>query len=175
MDNKTNAETPGKREIVESFDREFVRLHVNACALINQTAANILYAPPTQVATSSELFRLPSIGESVLRSAAAIEQTFGGINSNLWDHPFEWTLPEYLTTPDNVYKHLIEVEATRRHSFSSFAQDDCLLKRVVVPSGSTRPLLDLLLETLLRAAGCQAQAALVLKMLSGISTPGFII
>jgi hypothetical protein len=176
MDDKTNAQTPGKRKIVESLDREFARLHVNARAVIEHTPVGLLYA--ARAATEdipSELQRLPSIGESVLRGAAAIEQTFGGITSNLWDDPFEWTLPEYLSTPASVCAHLVEVEEIRMRAFSSFAEDDCLLKHVAVPSGDTLPLVDLLLETLLRASGYQAQSALVLKMLSGISLPGFII
>ena len=39
-----------------------------------------------------------SCGEYILRSAAAVEQTFGGITTRLWDDPFEWTLPEALST-----------------------------------------------------------------------------
>jgi hypothetical protein len=70
---------------------------------------------------------------------------------------------------------LAEVEATRKRGFSSFADDACLLKHIAVPSGETRPLIDLLSETLLRAADHQAQALVALKSLSGISPPGFII
>jgi hypothetical protein len=110
-----------------------------------------------------------------LRSAAVIEQTFGGITSTLWDDPFEWTLPEYLSTPGRVLDHLEEIEAVRRRAFSSFADDSCLIKRVATPSRETQPLIDLLLETLVRAISFQIQAAVSLKKLSGISTDGFII
>jgi hypothetical protein len=175
MDDKTNAQTLGKREIVENLDREFARLHVNSCVLIEHTPPGILYAVPGPADIPSGLGQLPSIGESVLRAAAAIEQTFGGITSNLWDDPFEWTLPEYLSTPNRVNDHLAEVEATRKRAFSSFSEDDCLLKHVAVPSGETRPLMELLLETQQRAAGYQARAVVVLKILSGISPPGLII
>ena len=175
MDDKTNAQTLGKREIVTSLDREFARLHFNACTVIEQTSTAILYASPPQSGLPSDSRQLPSIGESLLRSAAAIEQTFGGITANLWDDPFEWTLPEYLSTPEKVKDHLGEVEATRKRAFSSFADDDCLLKHIAVPSGSTRPLIDLLSETVVRAAQYQTQALVVLKILSGISPPGFII
>lgn len=116
-----------------------------------------------------------SIGESILRCAATIEQTFGGITSNLWDDPFEWTLPEHLSTPGKVKAHLAEVETTRRRAFSSFADDDCLLKHIAMPSGKTQPLIALLLETLVRAVDYQAQALVVLKFLSSISPPRFII
>ena len=173
MDDQANAQTLGSGEIVASLDREFARLHFNACAVIEHTSIENLYAVPTEAESASQ--PLASIGESVLKGAAVIEQTFGGITANLWDDPFEWTLPEYLSTPAKVREHLGEVEATRRRAFSSFADDDCLLKHIAVPSGGTRPLIDLLSETVVRAAAYQAQALVVLKMLSGISPPGFII
>jgi hypothetical protein len=173
MNDDTNAETRGKLEIVNGLDREFARLHFNSCAIIEQTSGDHLYAPPPPEDSGSR--HQASIGESVLRTAAAIEQTFGGITANLWDDPFEWTLPEYLTTPAKVRAHLGEVELIRQRAFSSFTDDDCLLKQVAVPSGETRQLIDLLSETLARAAGYQAEALLARKILSGISPPGFII
>jgi hypothetical protein len=175
MDDKKNAQTLGKRQIVEGLDREFARLHAQSTAVIAKTRVDILYTAPANSGLPSGLPQLLSIGESVLRGAAAIEQTFGGITSNLWDDPFEWTLPEHLSTPARVNEHLADVEATRKRAFSSFADDDCLLKHVAVPSGETRPLIDLLVKTLVRAADYQAQAVLALKILSGISPPGFII
>jgi hypothetical protein len=185
MDEKTNAQTPGKREIVESLDREFARLHVNSSAVIESTPAEILYvvlspaespAPRGRVVATTPSVRTSfSVGESVLRSAAVIEQTFGGITANLWDDPFEWTLPEYLSTPAKINEHLADVEATRRRAFASFADDASLLKCVAVPSGETRPLIDLLSDTLLRAADYQAQALLALKTLSGNRPLRFII
>jgi len=174
MVDKTNAQTLGKRDTVASLDREFSRLHQQACALISATSIDVLYAVPEQKGASSS-HQLPAIGESILKGAAAIEQTFGGLTANLWDDPFEWTLPEYLSTPAKIREHLGEVEATRERAFASFTEDACLLKHVAVPSGATRPLIDLLLETLLKAASFQTQALVTLKILSGISTPGFII
>ena len=178
MNDNGNAQTLGGREIVESLDREFARLHAKSCALIEKTPAAKLYAAPAQAelsSSNSDLKPISSVGESVLRCAAAIEQTFGGITANLWDDPFEWTLPEYLSTPGKVNQHLADVEVMRQRAFSSFADDACLLKRVAVPSGETRLLIDLLLETLLRATDYQAQALFALNTLSGISRPGFII
>ena len=171
MDDKLSAQTRGGREIVNSLDREFARLHSQSCAIVDSTGVDILYRAPAQTGTGSAR----SIGESVLRCAAAIEQTFGGITSNLWDDPFEWTLPEYLSTPAKVVEHLTEVEATRQRAFSSFGDDGCLLQHVAMPSGETRPLLDLLQETLQRAVDYQAQSVVALKILSRITPPGFII
>lgn len=163
MDKKTNAKTLGGREIVQSLDREFARLHLRSCAVMTNTPGEILYS----LTTSTETGSVPSVGENVLRCAAAVEQTFGGITSNLWDDPFEWTLPEYLTTSAKVIEHLAEVEMTRKRAFSSFDDDACLLKRVATPSGETRPLVELLLETLVRAADYQGRAVATLKLLSG--------
>jgi hypothetical protein len=171
MDDKVNAQTLGKRGMVESLDREFACLHLRSCAVVEKTPVEILYAPPTK----TEFESLPSVGESVLRCAAAVEQTFGGITANLWDDPFEWTLPEYLKTPANITEHLAEVEATRKRAFSSFADDACLSKHIATPTNETRPLIELLLATLVRASGYQGQAVVTLKFLSGITPPGFII
>lgn len=171
MDDKIGAQTLGKRGMIESLDRQFARLHLRSCAIIEKTPVDILYAVPANPGIDS----LTSVGESVLRCAAAIEQTFGGITANLWDDPFEWTLPEYLTTPAKIAEHLNEVESTRKRAFSSFADDSCLLKHVATTANETQPLIDLLLATLVRASDYQGQALATLKMLSGISPPGFII
>jgi hypothetical protein len=175
MDDKGNAQTLGGREIVASLDREFARLHAQSCALIERTPVDVLYSVAVPAHLNSSISNFSSVGDGVMRSAAAIEQTFGGITSNLWDDPFEWTLPEYLSTPGKVKEHLAEVEATRQRAFASFVDDACLLKRVALPSGETPLLIDLLLETLLRAAENQAQAQFALRILSGISLRGFII
>lgn len=181
---KTNAQTLSQRQIVESLDREFARLHVNSCAAIARAPADALYLVPTQPddgfssldsASTGSMGSIVSIGEGILRCAAAVERTFGGITSNLWDDPFEWTLPEYLSTPEKITAHLGEVEETRRRAFSSFADDDCLLKNLSMPSGESQPLIALLLETLVQAVNHQAQALLVLRVFSGISPPRLII
>ncbi len=176
MDHNTSAQTIGKRQIVESLDREFARLHFRSVNLIENTPVEILYAAEETASvtggSSAQLSR--SIGDSVLRSAAAVEQTFGGITSNLWDDPFEWTLPEELSTPLKVVRHLGEVESTRQRAFSSFADDSCLVKLVATPTRETA-LVDLLHETLVRAVSFQSQAAVGLKKIAGISLPGFII
>jgi hypothetical protein len=171
MDDKVNAQTLGSHEIVNSLDREFARLHLSSCSAIENTAVEILYMVPARTPGSA----LRSVGESLLRYAAAIEQTFGGITANLWDDPFEWTLPEHLSTPGKVADHLTEVEKTRKRAFSSFVDDGCLLKHVALPTGEPRPLIGLLLETLVHAADYQAQALMALKLLSRNSPPGFII
>ena len=168
MNTQANAQTSGKPGIVNSLDRGFARLHFSSCAIIESTPAALLYESGAQGS------RMRSVGEGVLRCAATIEQTFGGITARLWDDPFEWTLPEYLSTPAKVLDHLGEVEATRKRAFGSFTDDSCLLQQVATPARET-PLVELLIETLVRGAYYQSEAAATLKSLSGIGSPGFII
>jgi hypothetical protein len=143
------AQTSNKRLIVESLDREFARLHVRSCAMVEKITDETLYSTNPGAT---------SVGESILRCAAEIEQTFGGITANLWDDPFEWTLPEHLSTKSKIVEHLAEVEALRQRAFTSFLDDACLSKHVATPSNETQPLIELLLKTLLRATAHQSHA-----------------
>jgi len=108
-----------------------------------------------------------SFGEQILRSGALIEQTFGGLTSNLWDDPFEWTLPETLSTSDRLIDYLSEIDALRQTFFRSIANDEALSKYVSVPSGDPKRLIDLLMETLVRASDYRGRAVATLKILSG--------
>jgi hypothetical protein len=164
MDGPLSAQALGKRHIVESLDRAFALLHANLCDIVRRTPGEQLYRPRGGTL---------SIGESVLRSAAVVEQTFGGITANLWDDPFEWTLPEHLTTPAKVIEHLGEVEAVRAQAFLSFTDDSCLTKQIATPAEQSELLIDLLLETLRRAAAYQVPA--VDKFVSRSDARGFII
>ena len=154
MGDKPIAQTSNKRFIVESLDREFARLHARSCAIVEQITDETLYSSNPGAT---------SVGESILRCAAEIEQTFGGITANLWDDPFEWTLPEHLSTKSKILEHLAEVEALRQRAFTSFSNDACLSKHVATPSTETRPLIELLLKTLLRASDHQSQARATLR------------
>jgi hypothetical protein len=68
------------REIVQQIDQAFAALIVS----LKDLAGSV---PPDQY---------------ILRSAAAIEQMCGGLTANLWDDPFEWTLPETLSNADRL-------------------------------------------------------------------------
>jgi len=139
-------------KLIECLDREFARLHLGSRELIRGASPELLYSKPPSGFGS----RL-SFGEHILRSAATVEQTFGGITANLWDDPFEWTLPETLSTPEKVTGYLDEVEVTRRHGFELFKSDDDLLKEILAPAGEIQ-LLPLLLDTLVQAVHYQGQA-----------------
>jgi len=152
MDEVVSVQTYPERAVIESLDTEFGRLHTRSCKLIETTAVEILYGGSQANRGSS------SVGVFVLRSAGVVEQTCGGITSNLWDDPFEWTLPETLSTGSRVIEYLAEVEETRRHAFACFAEDGDLLKKIATPSGEMCPLISLLLATLVRALGLQGRA-----------------
>ena len=155
---------PAERTIIEILNAEFAGLHERSRRLVESTPADLLYhnacAPKSGVTASH------SIGEYVLRSAGVVEQTFGGITSNLWDNPFEWTLPETLSTPARVIEYLGEVEETRRRAFASFRTDGDLLKQIATPSDNMRPIISLLLDTLVRAQNYQGRAMFLVETLS---------
>jgi hypothetical protein len=156
MDQVVGVQTYPERVVIESFDTEFERLHARSCRLIETTPLAILYRDSQANIDSA------SVVVFVLRSAGVVEQTCGGLTSNLWDDPFEWTLPEQLSTGARVIEYLREVEETRKHAFACFARDEDLLKKIATPSGEMRPLITLLLDTLVRALGFQGRAVALL-------------
>lgn len=149
-----NAQPSVERVLVGDLDEQFARLHSKACELVRSVSAASLDGQRE----SPQLRPVDSLRENILRSAAVIEQTFGGITASLWDDPFEWTLPETLDTPPRVIEYLEEVEATRRRAFSSLANDSELSREIVVPSGQSRALIDVLRETISRAISYQHRA-----------------
>src|SRR5437667_7337764 len=149
-------------KFIAGLDRQFAQLHSDAHKFIEAISPELLYYQPPGKSNSLPLH---SCGEQILRSAASVEQTFGGITSNLWDDPFEWTLPETLPTPNKVARYLDEVDATRKHGFELFKSDADLLKEIMAPAGSTR-LLPLLLETLVRAVHHQGRATAIFDILT---------
>jgi hypothetical protein len=153
---------------VRCFDEQYARLHARSVALIEAVPAERLYWQPR---SSSGSFPVYSCGEHLLRSAAAVEQTFGGITVNLWDDPFEWTLPETLSTPALVADYLLEAEATRLRGFALFSSDDDLRKEINVPSGEMQPLCRLLAETLVRVADHQGRAFATFRLFSDVRLP----
>ncbi len=145
------------REFVSHLEREFIRLIENLRQLVNSVTSDLLYLRPPNV----------TIGENLLRSAAVLEQTFGGLTANLWDDPFEWTLPETLSTPELINEYLSEVEDVQRRAFRSIAADRELTKYISGPSGEPQQLFVLLVETLVKASDYHGRAVATLKMLFG--------
>ena len=146
------------KDLIAWFEREFARLEQAWRELIQATDDDRLYQSDGQ--------HNPGVDEQVLKSARIVEQTFGGITANLWDDPFEWTLPETLTTSQKLLAYLGEVENARRRGFELFQSDEDLLKTIMTPSGSTQ-VMSLLLDTLVRAGHHQLNARECLKKIKG--------
>ena len=142
------------RQLVDYLDEEFTRLVNNLRQLVNSITPDLFYRRPPAV----------TIAENLLRSAAVLEQTFGGLTANLWDDPFEWTLPETLSTAELVNEYLSEVDAARQRAFRSIASDDDLRRRISGPWDEPRPLFTVLLETLVTASDYHGRAVATLKM-----------
>lgn len=149
-------------QLTADLDRQFSQLHREWRELVDTIAPERFYSRPSSAPQSSPAH---SCGEQILRSAAAVEQTFGGLTANLWDDPFEWTLPETLSTPERVASYLNEVEATRKRGFELLKCDEDLMKEVMAPSGATQ-LQTLLLDTLARARHYLESARTTFDLLS---------
>ena len=167
--------TSHHREIIEILEQEFASLLEGLTLFVGAVPPDLLYRKFQARNSQGPGMPAPTVGEQVLKSAAVVEQTFGGLTANLWDDPFEWTLQETLSNADRIIEYIGEVDATRQRAFASFADDAALLKYVSVPSGAPCILLSLLLDTMVRASSYKGQAITTLKILSVAGLPGFII
>jgi hypothetical protein len=149
-------------QLLTAFAAQFAALHAQALALLRLVPPDKLYWQPR----AGRVFPVYSCGEHLLRAAACVEQTFGGITANLWDDPFEWTLPETLQTPAHVAAYLAEVEATRQRGCALITDDDALAQELAVPTGEMQTLGALLLDTLARAAHHQGRAYATFRLFS---------
>lgn len=154
---------------LETFDDLFFKLHTRSCEFIKLVPPEKLY---WQLRERDALFPVNSCGEYILRSAAAIEQTFGGITTRLWDDPFEWTLPEALSTNELILQYLAETEETRRKGFAFFTSDKDLGREIPAPE-RLKSIFRILLETLARAEHFQGRAFAVFQMFSDEKLPRF--
>jgi hypothetical protein len=145
-----------KREIVDQLDREFAALIQSLKDLVRSIPSSLFYRTPPAV----------SVGVHIIRSAAVVEQTCGGLTANLWDDPFEWTLPETLSNADLIAEYLAEVDLMRQRLFASILDDSVLSKCISGPSGESRMLVSFLLETLVSAGDYRGRALAVSKILS---------
>lgn len=150
-----------------AFDTEFTKIDRLSRELLDRIADDQLYTRPRVIENSMTMF---SCGEYILRSAAMVEKTFGGITTRLWDDPFEWTLPEKLARRSDVVRYLDEVEQTRVRGFDFIASDAALLAQIPAPE-TLRPLNTILLDTLMSASHYQGRAFAVFQMLSDEKLP----
>ena len=152
---------------LEFFENRFSDLHDRSCSLIRSLDSDQLYRKPRPLPKTFAMF---SVGEYILRSAASVEQVFGGITTRLWDDPFEWTLPERLGTPDAVLEYLGEVEQISRKGFAFFSGDEDLLREIPAPE-QLKTVFETLLSTIARAEHFQGRAFAIFQMFSDEKLP----
>jgi len=153
--------------ILSVIDQEFISLDSRSRELLTKLTDDQLFTKPRELAGTMKMF---SCGEYILRSAAMVEKTFGGITTRLWDDPFEWTLPEKLADKTSIVQYLDEVEATRAKGMLFFSSDDDLTRKIPAPD-RLRPLIDILLDTLMTASHFQGRAFAVFQMISDQKLP----
>ncbi len=139
------------KTFIDSFDRQFTQIHSRSGELVRKIPDEKLYWQPRE---KDALFPVNSCGEYILRSAGKIEQTFGGLTVKLWDDPFEWTLPEQLSSGKLILEYLAEVEETRRKGFALFASDEELSRELPAPEK---------LKPLVRVASTSARYSKILS------------
>lgn len=153
--------------LFSALDKQFVAIDHRSRELLARINEEKLFAQPRQLTNSMASF---SCGEYLLRSAAMVEKTFGGLTTRLWDDPFEWTLPEKLATKDAVLGYLDEVEATRKKGFAFFSSDADFTREIPAPE-RLRSIHDILLDALVIASHFQCRAFAVFQMLSDEKLP----
>ena len=154
---------------IEKFNDRFTDLHRRSAALVSLTPDEKLFWKPRDLGRTMTMF---SVGEYVLRSAGKVEQTFGGITTRLWDDPFEWTLPEKLSTTGLVSEYLAEVEATRAKGFALLQSDEDLRREIPAPV-KMKTIFETLLETAAVAEHFQGRAFAIFQMFSDDKLPKF--
>ena len=155
-----------RRNSIENVEQECVGLLSRLKELVELVPAQSLYDSPP---------RSMSVGENIVRSAAALEQAFGGLTTNLWDDPHEWTLPETLSTSALIVEYLTEVDQARTRAFASLVDDSALEKYIAMPSGEQASIRALLVNALAAARDFEQRAAERYKMLFADRAPRFII
>ena len=153
--------------IISTIESRFLAIDQLSRDLLAKLEPEWLYTKPKHLPNSMAMF---SCGEYILRSAAMVERTFGGITTRLWDDPFEWTLPEKLIDHVSILGYLDEVDAVRRKGLMFFTSDNDLLREIPSPE-KLRPIVDILLETLTSASHFQGRAFSIFQIISDKKLP----
>ena len=155
------------REMLDVIDKQFFSINEKSKEFIHLVPQEILYRSPREMPRTFTIF---SCGEYILRSAAAVEQCFGGISTRLWDDPFEWTLTESLMNTELISNYLDEVESTRTKTMTFFNSDAELLKKLPAPE-KVITIFELLIRTIRRAEQYQGRAFAVFQYFSDEKLP----
>ena len=154
------------RALIEELESEFAAVEDRLRSLIEATPESLLFMKPFP--DGHTLVEL-SVGGCIIRAGAMIEQAFLGITRRLWDDPFEWTLPEKLSTSEAILEYLDEVSETRAKGMAFLTSDTELARQLPAPE-RLRSLLAVLLEALLQAENFRGKAEVVLRSIE--STAG---
>ncbi len=138
------------RTIIGNFQAEFDRQAFKRSNLLEKLKDSELFSSRGQ---------FPSTCELLIRSAARIEQTFGGLTTRLWDDPFEWTLPEELSDKNKVAKYFAEVRDLREIGLRTIVSDSELAKEIPAPD-ELKTIHELLLKTVVESASLYERALL---------------
>jgi hypothetical protein len=153
--------------LLDTFDRSFASVSVRTRAILELTPNEDLYKHPRELPHTFAMF---TVGEYVLRSAAAVEQTFGGITTRLWDDPFEWTLPEKMHSVELILHYIDEVDKTRLDGIAFIATDESLARSLPAPV-KILPISQVLIDTLARSEHYLGRAYAVFQMISDQKLP----
>src|SRR3954471_22847647 len=132
------------RTLIESLHSHFTDLDGRQRQLLSAVPVGKLFWTPVSTADSMIIL---SVGGAVLRSAAMVEQAFLGITRRLWDDPFEWTLPEKLSTKPAIIVYLDEVVSTRSNGLAFLKSDGDLSRQLPAPE-KLKPILDVLVDAI---------------------------
>ncbi len=149
------------------FATRFEGIHSRSVRLVEQCPDEMLCHRPKQLGYFPALF---SCGEFLIRSAANVEMTFGGITRRLWDDPFEWTLAESIGSREKVLEYFLEVRKTAEEGFAFIGSDKNLLREIPAPV-ALRPIVDVLLESLCLAEHLQGRAFALFQLLNDEPPP----
>ena len=155
------------RHVLDALEKQFAVIDQMSRRLLSSLDNSELHRRPDGAINPIDPF---SCGEFIARSASEVEKTFGGITTRLWDDPFEWTLPEKLSTVDALLGYLDEVESTRSKGFGYFQSDAELARQITAPE-ALRPIGELLVETVERAAHFQGRAFVMYQVVTGRRPP----
>jgi len=147
------------RALIEELESEFAGVEARLRSLLDATPETLLFAKPfpggrTMIAISA--------GGCIIRAAAMIEQAFLGITRRLWDDPFEWTLPEELSTREAILEYLDEVLDTRKKGMAFLISDADLTRQLPAPE-ALRSIFAVLIEALLRAEHFLGKAEVLMR------------
>lgn len=155
------------RLLTDSLKARFEDIHATSVMLLEIVTDETLYQKPVM---TENPFIIGSVGEYLLRSSAVIEQTFNGITTRLWDDPFEWTLPERLSSVGAVRAYIDEADQAAERGFR-FITDDEDLKRSIPAPTELKTLFNIILETIYRAAHFQGRAFSLFQVVSETKLP----